>query len=297
MSQPLDRCQRAAGFTLIELLVVVSIIAVLAALLLPALSKARSRTLTFTCCTNLKQVALALYNYREEQEGYLPIKCNNTGPGPGDPYWNYYALRNYLSPYLESRAKTEYLPILKCPADAGFPAQYGTASSYAPVAYGGGAQYNKYGGPSNFWTDYSLRSVGEQPIEVHSVDGVTGQPNINNGLFGGTSEGNLYPRAPNPYIIEVTAMSGVWTWNSRSYAKPNLRHGRAYNYIGADLGVRSIELTPADFIALYGTNPGTDDGNGHRIAGNNNGYHANWPYRMSTTFAPGLIEAKNPSNY
>ena len=60
------------GFTLLELLVVIAIIGILAALLLPVLSKAKSRATTIECQNNLKQLQLAWQMYVNDHDDFIP---------------------------------------------------------------------------------------------------------------------------------------------------------------------------------------------------------------------------------
>lgn len=78
------RCRRSrsrSAFTLIELLVVVSIIAVLLALLLPALGKARDSARQVKCLSNMRQVGLALVSYTVEYRQDLPRGRWDAGNG------------------------------------------------------------------------------------------------------------------------------------------------------------------------------------------------------------------------
>lgn len=65
--------KRRDGFTLIELLVVIAIIAILAAILFPVFAGAKERGRQASCCANLKQLTMALFEYTDDNNGFMPV--------------------------------------------------------------------------------------------------------------------------------------------------------------------------------------------------------------------------------
>jgi prepilin-type N-terminal cleavage/methylation domain-containing protein/prepilin-type processing-associated H-X9-DG protein len=99
--------KRIAAFTLIELLVTVAIIAVLIAILLPALSKARAMAVTTKCLSNMRQIGIGFAQYRTEWNDFLPPVDANAAHvggtlGVGLDPWRFtkdYQMWNSIGPY------------------------------------------------------------------------------------------------------------------------------------------------------------------------------------------------------
>lgn len=117
-----DEHRRVRGFTLIELLVVVAIIALLVAILLPTLSRAKAQARMAVCKSNLREYGKACAYYLADYRDVFPPHVHhweNSLDGHGYPHWynllDYYWFGEFIRPDHETQASDDQLRLARCP--------------------------------------------------------------------------------------------------------------------------------------------------------------------------------------
>lgn len=156
----------SVNFTLIELLVVISIIAILAALLLPGLSMARESARRIQCANGLKNYGSAIMMYATDNFDFLPATDND--PAIGGQYW-IIAISPYISPSMPDSIRNSIAKIgsglLPCPKvekDSSF--SYAYSNYLNSVNYGNVRHWKKCGSIANssalpVMMDHSVRTI------------------------------------------------------------------------------------------------------------------------------------------
>jgi len=240
--------RQGRGFTLIELLVVIAIIALLISVLLPSLSRARSRSKDLVCQSNMRQLGINVHYYLGENKDRLPwLKGTDLGSGQPNsaPYHQYYQIF-YNLPYYQG------LDIYQCPrAESASRVKLGWGSTPNSEGLPGSVRGYRQGGHNgiSYFTALStdssflrLHKRGTWPgIEVRgpTVSELTTEYWYNDWSEGASTSRGAIPavsggaigRLPHPELTVV--MSDAIQWNPR--------HGRlADNFLFLDGHVSEI---------------------------------------------------------
>jgi len=141
--------RRRRGFTLVELLVAVALVAILAALLVPALVKARGMAGRTQCISRLRQIGFGFQAYLADNRSIYPWADDPVSTSPTYWLWMGRGWRAYLVPYLDAN-----LEVLYCPDDEVAPQQWeSTSFGYSMAFYHTPAQIDAMSSPADTYSN------------------------------------------------------------------------------------------------------------------------------------------------
>jgi prepilin-type N-terminal cleavage/methylation domain-containing protein/prepilin-type processing-associated H-X9-DG protein len=211
MMKPFLASRGRGAFTLIELLVVIAVIAILAGLLLPALSRAKEKGRSAACLSNLRQIGLAMRMYADDDDnGWLPGTAH---VGTNDS-WVY-----TLAPYA---ANVERIRI--CPSDRRSEERLANrGTSYVMNEYTSLLAVDPFGFRMAGEKDYRKLDALARPSDTFVVFETSDLAGV------GISQDHTHSR------------NWINGWSAvTSDIQPD-RHGQAANYLFADAHVESIK--------------------------------------------------------
>jgi prepilin-type processing-associated H-X9-DG protein/prepilin-type N-terminal cleavage/methylation domain-containing protein len=227
------------AFTLIELLVVIAIIAILAAMLLPVLARAKQKAKSIACTNNNKQIALAIMMYVNDNNDFLPpLNDRNFASHTTNWWFRILDKGNYVTSSSQSNN------VWRCPAVLDTDIVPGTVAYYDSPCEGYGPLEDTQN-PANGVIRYYL-DLNNQPAGSRKTTTIRRATQI--WLIGdvGTpkSAGNVY-QLPNGYNTDITVIKPVvmpagvgWT-TVPSYKQAACRHNGHANYSLCDGHVES----------------------------------------------------------